>query len=144
MHSSIWNSIHFARHFGVETPEKPYYKACSKPAICTSKLHLNLKYYKNSNESCTILFLGSFAKVSYFWGRFFCFHGQNKYKIRLCTLHRGAFCQLPFRWIYYCHSSKSTGKETGKMHLCAAGWQIWQFELSQLCYLEIIWSKLWI
>ena len=30
-------------------------------------------------------------------------------------LHRGAFCQFPFRWIYYCHSSsKSTGKETGK------------------------------
>ena len=24
-----------------------------------------------------------------------------------------------FRWIYYCHSSKSTEKETGKTHLCA-------------------------
>ena len=36
-----------------------------------------------------------------------------------CTMHRGAFWQLPFRWIYYCHSSKSTGKETGKTHLCA-------------------------
>ena len=24
-----------------------------------------------------------------------------------------------FRWIYYCHSSKSAGKETGKTHLCA-------------------------
>ena len=23
----------------------------------------------------------------------------------------GAFCQFPFWWIYYCHSSKSTGKE---------------------------------
>ena len=33
------------------------------------------------------------------------------------TLHRGSFCQFRFRWIYYCHSSKSTGKETGKMHL---------------------------
>ena len=32
--------------------------------------------------------------------------------------HRGAFCQFPFRWIYYSHSSKSTGKETGKTHLC--------------------------
>ena len=30
------------------------------------------------------------------------------------ALHRGAFCQFLFRWIYYCHSSKSTGKETGK------------------------------
>ena len=34
-------------------------------------------------------------------------------------VHRDAFCKFPFRWIYYCHSSKSTGKETGKMHLCA-------------------------
>ena len=35
--------------------------------------------------------------------------------------HRGlrdAFCQFPFRWIYYCHSNKSIGKETGKMHFC--------------------------
>ena len=38
------------------------------------------------------------------------------------VLHRGAFCQFPFRWIYYCHSSKSTGKETGKTHLCALHW----------------------
>ena len=38
---------------------------------------------------------------------------QNK------QLQRGAFCQFSFRWIYYCHSSKSTGKEIGKMHLCA-------------------------
>ena len=37
----------------------------------------------------------------------------------VCTLHRGAFYKFPFRWIYYCHSSKSTGKETGKTHLCA-------------------------
>ena len=34
-------------------------------------------------------------------------------------LHRGAFCQFLFRWIYYCHISKSTGKNTGKKHLCA-------------------------
>ena len=34
-------------------------------------------------------------------------------------LHRGAFCQFPFRWIYYSYSSKSTGKETGKTHICA-------------------------
>ena len=33
-------------------------------------------------------------------------------------LHSGAFCQFPFWWIYYCHSSYSTGKETGKTHLC--------------------------
>ena len=34
------------------------------------------------------------------------------------TLHRGAFCQFPFRWIYYYGSNKFTRKETGKMHLC--------------------------
>ena len=34
-------------------------------------------------------------------------------------MHRGAFCQFPFRWIYYYDSNKSTGKETGKTHLCA-------------------------
>ena len=34
-------------------------------------------------------------------------------------LHSGAFCQFPFRWIYHCHSSNFTRKETGKMHLCA-------------------------
>ena len=34
-------------------------------------------------------------------------------------MHTGVFCQFPFMWIYYCHSSKSTGKGTGKTHLCA-------------------------
>ena len=34
-------------------------------------------------------------------------------------LHRGAFCQFPFRWIYYYGSNESTGKEAGKTHLCA-------------------------
>ena len=34
-------------------------------------------------------------------------------------VHRGEFCQFPFWWIYYCHSSKFTGKQTGKTHLCA-------------------------
>ena len=40
--------------------------------------------------------------------------------IRLCCslLHRGAFCQFPFRRIYYYGSNKLTGKEIGKTHLC--------------------------
>ena len=29
------------------------------------------------------------------------------------------FCQFLFRWIYYYHSDKSTGKESGKTHLSA-------------------------
>ena len=40
-----------------------------------------------------------------------------------CTLHRGAFCQFPFRRIYYYSSNKSTGKEIGKTHLCALYWK---------------------
>ena len=35
------------------------------------------------------------------------------------SVHRGAFCQSSFRWIYFYGSNKSTGKETGKLHLCA-------------------------
>ena len=35
------------------------------------------------------------------------------------TLHRGAFCHFPFRWIYYYESNKSTGEKTGQTHLCA-------------------------
>ena len=36
-------------------------------------------------------------------------------------MNRGAFGQFPFRWIYYCHSSKSAGKVTAKTHLFAMG-----------------------
>jgi len=42
-------------------------------------------------------------------------------------MYRGAFFQFSFRWIYYHDSNKSTGKETGKTHLCA----VWWFEISQ-------------
>ena len=52
------------------------------------------------------------------------------------TLHRGAFYQFPFRWIYYCYSSKSTGKETAKTHLCALGHQ------NDCLYLLVIHSNL--
>ena len=38
---------------------------------------------------------------------------------QITALHRGVFCQSSFRWIYYHDSIKSTGKETGKTHLCA-------------------------
>ena len=46
-------------------------------------------------------------------------HPNEDERRSFSSVHRDAFCQFPFRWIYYCHSSKSTGKETGKMHLCA-------------------------
>ena len=34
-------------------------------------------------------------------------------------MHRGAFCQFSFWWIYYYGSNKSNGKNSGKTHLCA-------------------------
>ena len=43
----------------------------------------------------------------------------NSLALTNTPLHRGAFCQFPFRWIYYYGSNKSTGKETDKTHLCA-------------------------
>ena len=45
------------------------------------------------------------------------------------AVHRGAFCQFPYQWIYYYGSNKSTKKETGKTQLCAVQWsyQIWDF-----------------
>ena len=45
------------------------------------------------------------------------------------TVHRGAFCQFPFRWIYYYGSNESTGKEIGKTHLCAVGCYGWHLKM---------------
>ena len=39
-------------------------------------------------------------------------------RIIVKRLHRGAFCQFLFLWIYYYGSNESTGKKTGKTHLC--------------------------
>ena len=41
------------------------------------------------------------------------------------AVHKGAFCQFLFQCIYYCHSSKSTRKETGKMNLYAVYDKSW-------------------
>ena len=50
----------------------------------------------------------------------------------LPTLHRGAFCQFLFRWIYYGHSSKSTGKKTGIIYVCMYA----EFDLHNLRYIQ--------
>jgi hypothetical protein len=47
-------------------------------------------------------------------------------------VHGGAFCQFPFRWNYYYGSNEFTGKDTGKMHLCAVVSQ-----LSGSCQLSV-------
>ena len=56
---------------------------------------------------------------------------QNCIKI-YNTVHRYAFCQSSFRWIYYYSSNKSTGKETGKTHLCAVFKKVRQAGLNSL------------
>ena len=44
---------------------------------------------------------------------------QNECECKIISaLHRDAFCQFLFWCIYYYGSNKSTGKETGKTHLC--------------------------
>ena len=55
----------------------------------------------------------------------------------ISAVHRSAFCQFPFRWIYYYGSNKSTGKEIGKTHLSA----VKKFKQSQLqCQVRKLWS----
>ena len=53
------------------------------------------------------------------------------------ALHRGAFCQFPFWWIYYYGSNKSIGKETGKTHLCAMCW-LMQFNETPWPYTDML------
>ena len=48
-------------------------------------------------------------------------------------LHRDAFCQFTFRWIYYCYSSKSTGQKTGKTHLC----ELYEFTMKMFLMAEL-------
>ena len=40
--------------------------------------------------------------------------------VKICPFHRGVFCQFLFRRIFYCLSSKSTAKKTGKKHICVS------------------------
>ena len=56
-------------------------------------------------------------------------------------MHRGAFCQFLFRWIYYCHISKSTGKETGKTHFCAL-YRVLSYYYNKYIFSEYIMSFL--
>ena len=62
-------------------------------------------------------------------------------------VHRGAFCQFPFRWIYYCHSNKSTREESGKTHLCAVTGQglfllfLTANRLQKLFQPNVVWPK---
>ena len=63
-----------------------------------------------------ISLLPTFLDMSLFWIK------KQKCAIIWNTVYRSAVCQFPFWWIYCCHSSKSTKKETDKTHLCAVCW----------------------
>ena len=43
---------------------------------------------------------------------------RSLFDLQVQPVHKGAFSQFPFWWIYYFGSNKSTRKETGKTHLC--------------------------
>ena len=62
------------------------------------------------------------------------------------AVHRGAFSQFLFRWNHYCHSSKTTIKETGKTHLCAvqrrADRPIVRWPIKVNRDMEYVWLKL--
>ena len=83
-----------------------YHSSCIWIFLCSLTCH-----YKLNSHIC----LNWTIKVSVKWVMEFL---SERYKI-ISTVHRGAFCQFPFWWIYYYGSNKSTGKETGETHLCA-------------------------
>ena len=66
-------------------------------------------------------YCGNDTKSNSYCGRWNYRSGKKSDNLQYNTLHRGAFCQFPFRWIYYYGSNKSTKKETCKTHLCALG-----------------------
>ena len=57
-------------------------------------------------------------------------------------MHIGTFCQFPLRLISYYDSNKSTGKETGKMYLCALLWVLFLKIKSRLLFHnnKILWN----
>ena len=56
---------------------------------------------------------GNWPITDYFHDQTIFIKDYELYIIGHSLVHRDAFCQFPFRWIYYCHGI------TGKMHLCA-------------------------
>ena len=77
----------------------------------SQKSHIQLQWpCINTFDHCVMSALLNWFKLIY--GLF----GQSSMHP---TVHRGAFCQILFRWNYYYGSNESTGKETAKTHLSA-------------------------
>ena len=110
--------------------KKTVYKECAKKCVSiTAGTHL-FCYYFMSKKLNLWLVLQIIPKSPIFFPQCsvvednstVCKNWQSFAQIctvKLRAVHRGAFCQFSFRLIYYCHSSKSAGKKTGKTHLCA-------------------------
>ena len=110
--------IHFfTRYFYFGLKLKQYKKCSDHIADCLKK---HLETHETKHINCQLR-MRIRQKINWHSRKIHCLAG---------ALHRDAFCQLPFRWIYYCHSSKSTGKETGKTHLCALD--------VQCCWLNVL------
>ena len=78
---------------------------------CWSKIQQTiLVCYIFGASSNLFLSLLSFLNLSRTWTR-----TRRPSLVIMQALHRGAFCQFPFWMVYYCHSSKSSGKETGNL-----------------------------
>ena len=62
------------------------------------------------------------------------------------SVQRGAFCQFNFWWVYYCHKSKSIGKQTFEMHLCAVTYYqspklIFIYAIDRIIHVSIVLEK---
>ena len=89
--------------------------------------------WKIKIESYFVAFLGNlnFNKNDIIWREIWL---QPK------PLHRGAFCQFTFRWIHYYDSNKSTGLETGKLHLCGIIWM--KFTVDKYLHMYTVLQKI--
>ena len=95
--------IHTLKPFFISI--KPFYGACT----CQNReVHPKVYYFSIEN-------MRLYNVILQFGARIYSLHWSAVYT----ALHRCAFCQSSFCWIYYCGSNKSTGKQTGKPHLCA-------------------------
>ena len=105
----------------VQVPSRP--KDKSWTSYCQQ---LNTKCYMPwVFQSACLLFIGT--QLAVLWRREVIFFSKINFRKKdqiILPLHRGAFCQFPFGWIYHYGSNKSTEKKTGKTHVCALVWRI--------------------
>ena len=96
----------------------------NRSKMCDS--NLQIFFCKNSIQFS----IYNFLTVSYFYVR-------KLEKIRYTAVHRGAFCQFHFWWIYYYGSNKSTGKKNWQnTPLCSGDILRTRVNCEQICAQE--------